>query len=136
MEIPKKAKKLLSTGNIAIGILVIAGVFCIIASIEAMQRNYDLRSKVADETRRRHQLELEIAELEYQRVWRASEEFQELSLKRRFNLANEGEIILELPAPADWVVQRAEEASRASAEELETEELPNWRVWVKFLFGS
>ena len=66
MEISKRAKKLLNTGNIALGILALAGFFAVTASIEAMQRNYTLRREVTEETRLRHQLELEIAELEYQ----------------------------------------------------------------------
>jgi len=134
MEISKRAKKLLNTGNIALGILALAGFFAVTASIEAMQRNYTLRREVTEETRLRHQLELEIAELEYQRIWRASEEFQELALKRRFNLVADGETIIELPRPASWVVARAEEYSGAST--VEPEPMPNWRIWVRFLLGS
>ena len=134
MDVIKKAKSLLSIGSIALSVLALAGFFAVTASIDAMQRNYTLRREIAEETRIRHQLELEIAELEFQRIWRNSEEFQELALKRRFNMVADGETIIELPRPPIWAVERVEKYSIINIGESET--LPNWRIWVRFLFGS
>lgn len=133
METVKKAGKTIHAGNIALAVLALAGFFCVLASIEAMQRNYTLRSEVVAETHFKRQIELDIAELEYQRIWRTSKEYQELALKSKMNLIADGEKILDLPNVPDWIRKRSE------AQILETEnkanETPNWQLWTRFLLG-
>jgi len=136
MGLRKRAKKVLNTGNVALGILALAGLFCVLASIEAMQRNYVLRRDVVHETRIKHQLELELAELEYQRIWRQSEEYQELTLRDRLNMIADGERIIELPEPEDWILERAEKvADGTESRESDDGDQPNWQQWARFLLG-
>lgn len=111
----------------------VAIVWFIWGSVQAMQKNYELRKVVQDSAREAELVELETLALEYEQRYLQSEEYQRLAVRERLGYGDPGEKVLMLPAnstaAAEGDVERTVERSEVKAPS-------NLSQWGNFLFGG
>lgn len=111
----------------------IAIVWFIWGSVQAMQKNYELRKVVEDKSRQAEVAELEAKTLEYEQRYLQSEEYKKLAVRERLGYGDPGEKVLVLPANST----AAADADRAEANRTGNESQPsNLSQWGNFLFGG
>ena len=119
---------------VTVCLVALAVVWFIWGSVQAMQKNYELR-RVVDAKERQAQLtELEMRTLEYEQRYLQSEEYKKLAVRQRLGHGDPGEKVLILPA-------NTEEASNAgsgggSQSPAMSREPSNMGQWINFLFGG
>ena len=118
-------------------ITVIAISFIIVwfiwGSVQAMQKNYQLRHMVDSKRREVELVELEMKMLEYGQRYLQSEEYKKLAVRQRLGYGDPGEKVLILPPNSSKALQ-AEEPATAPAK---TAPAPsNINQWANFLFGG
>lgn len=111
----------------------IAIVWFIWGSVQAMQKNYDLRKVVEDKARQAQLTELETRTLEYEQRYLQSEEYKKLAVRERLGYGDPGEKVLVLPANS------ASATDNDAASDIARKESPkpsNLAQWGNFLFGG
>ncbi len=101
-------------------------------SIGYMQRNYSLQRELDASKRELQLVELQVQNLEFEKKYHQTEEFQELAARDRLGLAMPGESVLILPPNT---VQE-ESGDAGSGASLAPVAPSNVRQWVNFLFGG
>ncbi len=113
--------------------IIIAIVWFIWGSVQALQKNYELRRIVDDKQRKVELVELEMKMLEYEQRYLQSEEYKKLAVRQKLGYGDPGEKVLILPA-------NSEAASKNDTQEpAATQALPppsNISQWMNFLFGG
>ena len=99
-----------------------------------MNLNYQLQKKLDIKTRQARILELESANLEYEQKYYQSQEYQELAIREKLDLAYPGEKALILGDYSPWVEAKERELAQTS-NPVEVEP-GNFRKWMNFLFGG
>jgi hypothetical protein len=121
------------TREIATVVLVgFAIVWFIWGSVQAMQKNYELRRRVDGLERQAQLVELEMRMLEYEQRYLTSEEYQKLAVRERLGYGDPGEKMLLLP-PNSEEAKRADASDQTSAASVKPS---NVRQWLNFLFGG
>lgn len=111
----------------------IAIVWFIWGSVQAMQKNYELRKVVADKARQAEVAELETKTLEYEQRYLQSEEYKKLAVRERLGYGDPGEKVLVLPANST----AASDTDTPSASRVAASPTPsNLSQWGNFLFGG
>ena len=108
-------------------------VWFIWGSVQAMQRNYELRKVVEDKRRTAQLTELEMKTLEYEQRYLQSEEYKKLAVRERLGYGDPGEKVLILPpnsAEATATGQTATTIAQSVARP------SNLSQWGNFLFGG
>lgn len=118
---------------ITILLVGVAIVWFIWGSVQAMQKNYELRKVVQDRARQAELIELEALALEYEQRYLKSEEYQRLAVRERLGYGDPGEKVLMLPANS--TAASANDAVR-SAEQSDPKTPSNISQWGNFLFGG
>ncbi len=111
----------------------IAIVWFIWGSVQAMQKNYELRKVVQDRTRQAELVELETLALEYEQRYLQSEEYQRLSVRERLGYGDPGEKVLVLPANS---TASSEGDAAPATQRAESPRPSNLSQWGTFLFGG
>lgn len=114
-------------------VLFVAVLMCLgwtYGAISAMTRNWTLSRTYLEKEYEQRVLELEIATLELENQYYSSEEYQELSARKKLNKKLSGETMVYLP-------KNSEEAKskHSSPEKTERPEKNNLSEWMAFLFG-
>lgn len=112
----------------------IAIVWFIWGSVQAMQKNYELKKIVEDKERQAELTELETRTLEYEQRYLQSEEYKELAVRERLGLGDPGEKVLILPPNSAEATKAGGEDSTNTA--AEAPEPSNVAQWGNFLFGG
>ena len=94
---------LLSIQNILVIGAVTLALTWIFSAVTAMNLNYQLQKKLDIKTRQARILELESANLEYEQKYYQSQEYQELAIREKLDLAYPGEKALILGGYSPWV---------------------------------
>ncbi|MGO3702132.1 MAG: hypothetical protein ACTJG2_03030 [Candidatus Saccharimonadales bacterium] len=116
----------------AIGIALVI-VWFIWGSVQAMQKNYELRRMVDSKQREVSLAELEMQMLEYEQRYLQSEEYKKLAVRQRLGYGDPGEKALMLPANTPQA-SRGDEPENTPAQ---TAQKPsNLSQWMNFLFGG
>ena len=121
-------------------VVMAAGIAAVIVwfiwgSVQAMQKNYELRRSVDSLQREASLVELEMQMLEYEQRYLQSEEYKKLAVRERLGYGDPGEKVLMLPA-------NSAEASQSDAvgQEVVTPAkqppVSNVSQWMNFLFGG
>lgn len=111
----------------------IAIVWFIWGSVQAMQKNYELRKVVEDKTRQAEVADLEAKTLEYEQRYLQSEEYKKLAVRERLGYGDPGEKVLVLPANSS----AAADSDKADADKPADSPKPsNLSQWGNFLFGG
>ncbi len=120
--------------GMVIGIAVVIVGF-IWGSVQAMQKNYELRHTVDGLQREVELVELEMQMLEYEQRYLQSEEYKKLAVRQRLGHGDPGEKVLILPANSPQAT--AADASTAPAGATDESQRPsNASQWMNFLFGG
>jgi hypothetical protein len=115
-------------------VLVIAGVIAISwawASVQAVQRNYQLQSEI-DAKQRQEQL---TANLKFEQHYYKSTEYLTLEAKRRLGLAEPGEKLLILPANSAMVKAESAREDTSSVVAAALPPPPPLQQWLSFLLS-
>lgn len=122
-------------------VLAVAGLIAISwawASVQAVQRNYQLQREVDSKRRQLQLVELQTQNLEYEQKYYQSREYQTLEVKRRLGLAEPGEKVLILPPNTAEAKAVDAEMQSTTSEPAESNSLPPtpFQQWMNFLFGA
>lgn len=116
---------------ITVACVGIAIVWFIWGSVQAMQKNYDLRKVVEDKRRTAELTDLEMKTLEYEQRYLQSEEYQKLAVRERLGYGDPGEKVLVLPANSAAAV-----GTKSTTKPQESSKPSNLSQWGNFLFGG
>jgi len=119
-------------------VLVIAAVIAVSwawASVQAVQRNYQLQSQIDDKKRQEQLVELQTENLKFEQHYYQSDEYLTLEAKRRLGLAEPGEKLLILPANSAAVKQESAQEDMSSVVATTTPPPPPLQQWLGFLFS-
>lgn len=120
-------------------VLLIAAVIAISwawASVQAVQRNYQLQREVDDKRRQLALTQLETDTLNYEQRYYKSREYQSLEAKRRLGLAEPGEKVVVLPPNTDAAKTFDKKAQPATTVTDNSETPPPFQQWMNFLLGG
>lgn len=120
-------------------VLVVAALIVISwawASVQAVQRNYQLQRDVDDKRRQLALTELQTKTLEFEQRYYESREYQTLEVKRRLGLAEPGEKVLILPPNSAAAKAADKNAALTTATPADAPVPPPFQQWMNFLFGG
>lgn len=118
---------------ITVVLVGIAITWFIWGSVQAMQKNYELRKVVEDKKRTAELTDLETKTLEYEQRYLQSEEYKKLAVRERLGYGDPGEKVLILPANSS----AAAAADKPAVTKLQEVPKPsNLSQWGNFLFGG
>ncbi|MBH2007550.1 hypothetical protein I8H83_03030 [Candidatus Saccharibacteria bacterium] len=118
---------------ITVTLVAVAIMWFIWGSVQAMQKNYELRKVVEDKARTAELTDLETKTLEYEQRYLQSEEYKKLAVRERLGYGDPGEKVLVLPANSSDV---ADSAVSGLAQPAESPKPSNISQWGNFLFGG
>ncbi len=122
--------------NIVLGIAAVIAVTWVWASVQAVQRNYQLQSEVDDKRRTLQLTELETEMLSYEQRYYKSREFQSLEAKRRLGLAEPNEKMIVLPPNSAQAKALDDVQTTAVRTPSDAPAPPPFQQWMNFLFGG
>lgn len=127
----------LTMNNIVLAIAAVIAVTWVWASVQAVQRNYQLQSDVDDKRRELQLTQLESDMLAYEQRYYKSREYLSLESKRRLGLAEPGEKVIVLP-PNTAQAKSLDGASAAAVTPglSSAPAPPPFQQWMNFLFGG
>jgi hypothetical protein len=120
-------------------VLVIAAVIAISwawASVQAVQRNYELQKEVDGKQRQATLVRLETDNLQFEQHYYQSHEYLTLEAKRRLGLAEPGEKLLVLPANSAAIEAESKTEDVASVAPAEQPAPPPLTQWIEFFAGT
>lgn len=115
-------------------ILITAVVLCLgwtYGAIMSMSRNWELSQTLASRQYELAILKLEVANLELENQYYASEEYQELSARAKMNKKASGETMVYLPNNSEYAKNKHKNST-----EKNLSEKTNFAQWLEFLLGS
>ncbi len=124
----------LTSNNLVLAVALVIAISWAIASVQAVERNYQLQ-RVIDQKRRQLQLaELQTDNLQYEQRYYNSDEYRILELKRRLGLAQPGEKVLILP-PNSAKAKKIDQDAQPTVQPTPVKQ-PPFQQWMEFLFGD
>lgn len=107
------------------------------ASVQEVQRNYELQRKVDDKRRQLALAELQTQTLEFEQRYYKSREYQSLEAKRRLGLAEPGEKVVVLPPNSD-TAKSLDDSQQPTVLTVaaDGETPPPFQQWMNFLLGG
>lgn len=127
----------LTMNNIVLAIAAVIAVTWVWASVQAVQRNYQLQADVDDKRRELQLTQLESDMLAYEQRYYKSREYLSLESKRRLGLAEPGEKVIVLP-PNTAQAKALDDASGTNTLVAASgaSPPPPFQQWMNFLFGG
>ena len=124
----------LTSNNVVLAVALVIATSWAIASVQAVERNYQLQRVIDGKRRQLHLAELQSENLRFEQRYFKSSEYQTLELKRRLGLAEPGEHVLVLPPNSE----RAKLVDTLSLSAVLTAPVkqPPFEQWLNFLFGD
>jgi cell division protein FtsL len=122
--------------NMVLAIAAVIAISWAWASVQAVQRNYELQREINDKQRQATLVELQADNLQFEQHYYQSTEYLTLEAKRRLGLAEPGERLLVLP-PNSAVVEA--ESAKEDTSTIVTSTAPPpppLQQWLEFLFGT
>lgn len=104
-------------------------------SVQAMQKNYQLRQIVEDKKRQAQLIELEAEMLEYRQNYLKSDEYRKLAVREYLGHGDPGEKLLILPANSQQAIT-TDEGYEDSVAPTKVTRPSNLSQWLNFLLGS
>ena len=104
-------------------------------SVQAMQKNYQLRQVVEDKKRQAQLIELEAEMLEYRQNYLKSDEYRKLAVREYLGYGDPGEKLLILPANSQKAIA-TDEQYEDNATPTKITRPSNLSQWLNFLLGS
>jgi len=128
----------LTLNNIVLAVAAVIAISWAWASVQAVQRNYQLQREVDDKYRQLSLTELQTATLEFEQRYYKSREYQTLEAKRRLGLAEPGEKVVVLPPNTEKAKALDQDTSASTGIFLPADgpAPPPFQQWMNFLFGG
>lgn len=104
-------------------------------SVQAMQKNYELRQVVEDKKRQAKLIELEAEMLEYRQNYLQSDEYRKLAVREYLGHGDPGEKLLILPANSKQAIE-TDEQYEDDTTTVRVIPPSNASQWMNFLFGD
>lgn len=120
----------LTVNNVIIVVAFLIAASWVWGSLDMMQRNYSLQRELDQKKRQLALTELQRGNMELQKKYYQTTEFQELEARDSLGLVRPGESVLILPANT---VKPDEKTATSRAPQ---ESLSNMAQWMNFLFGG
>lgn len=125
--------KYLTLNNVVILVAFLIAASWVWGSLGMMQRNYALQKEVDYKKRQLELTQLQRDNLELQKKYYQTAEYQELAVRESLGLVRPGEKVLILPENS----QAAKDADKPKAVTVATTaQTSNLEQWVNFLFGG
>jgi cell division protein FtsB len=125
--------KFLTLNNVVILVAFVIAASWVWGSLGMMQRNYALQKEVDGKKRQLELVQLQKANLELQKRYYQTREYQELAVRETLGLVMPGEKVLILPDNS----QAAKDADKPKvADTTATTQSSNLEQWINFLFGG
>lgn len=126
----------LTMNNVVLAIAAVIAISWVWASVQAVQRNYQLQREVDDKQRQLALTQLQTDTLAYQQKYYQSHEYLSLEAKRRLGLAESGEKVVVLPPNTAAAIARDKAASNDTIPAPADDQTPPFQQWMNFLFGG
>jgi len=120
-------------------VLVIAAFIAISwawASVQAVQRNYQLQKEINGKKQQATLVQLQAENLQFEQKYYQSSEYLTVEAKRRLGLAEPGEKVLVLPRNSAAVEAESAKEDTSSVVATDTPPPPPLQQWLDFLFGA
>lgn len=118
--------------NITVIVTVIACLAFAWSTIMATSRNWELAQELLEKRQEEALLELEVATLELENEYYASEEYQELAARSKQHKKLPGETVIYLSDNSEY----AKNKHKNKADDTSIKSTPsNFNQWLQFLFG-
>ncbi len=120
-------------------VLVIAAMIAVSwawASVQAVQRNYQLQREVDGKQQQLALTQLQTDTLAYQQRYYQSHEYLSLEAKRRLGLAEPGEKVVVLPPNTADAIAKDKVAEKDVTPAPVDDQTPPFQQWMNFLFGG
>lgn len=125
--------KYLTLNNVILAAALLIAFSWVWGSLSMMQRNYNLQKEVDLKKRQLELVELQRDNLEFQKKYYQTAEYQELAVRESLGLVRPGEKVLILPENS----KKAKEAdTKETTAVVRPEQTSNFEQWVNFLFGG
>lgn len=105
-------------------------------SVNAMQKNYQLRRNLENKRRQLELVKLQEKMLEYQQRYLKSDEYQELSAREDLGKVKPGEKVLIMPENSATAKQEDARSGSLLVDNKNSKQSSNFSQWMKFLFGG
>ena len=122
--------------NVVLAIAAVIAISWAWASVQAVQRNYQLQRDVDDKRRQLALTKLQTQTLEFEQRYYKSREYQTLEAKRRLGLAEPGERVLVLPPNTEQAKALDKPAATQVPTVAANDPAPPFEQWMNFLFGG
>ncbi len=126
----------LTMNNVVLVVAAVIAVSWTWASVQAVQRNYQLQREVNDKKRQAQLIKLQTENLQFEQHYYQSKEYLTLEAKRRLGLVEPGEKVLILPPNSPSVIAR--DKADEKAQKITASQAPPpapLQQWLDFLFG-
>ena len=124
----------LTLNNVIVGFAFIIAAGWVWGSLDVMQRNYTLQQNLNKKNQELQLAELEARNLELEREYYKTREYQELAVRERLGKGTVGEKLLILPKQDESAVNTT--ATKATVAARSDAPPSNFEQWMDFLFGS
>ena len=108
---------------------------CVWGTISSVTRNWELEQRLSSRKKEREIVKLEVEAAELENAYYASEEYQELSARAKYNKGFEGETLVYLPKNSERAKTKHQTA-KIAVQETEEDTRTNFEKWLSFLFGA
>jgi len=125
--------KYLTLNNVVIVVAFLIAASWVWGSLGMMQRNYSLQKEVDYKKRQLELVELQRDNLEFQKKYFQTAEYQELSIRDSLGLVRPGEKMLILPENTQTAKDADKVTTTVTVAQVQTS---NIEQWINFLFGG
>lgn len=122
--------------NVVLAVAAVIAVSWAWASVQAVQRNYQLQKEVDDKKRQAKLIQLQTDNLQFEQHYYQSSEYLTLEAKRRLGLVEPGEKVLVLPPNSAAVKAESANEDTSPIATSATQSPPPLRQWLDFLLGA
>ena len=122
--------------NVVLAIAAVIAISWAWASVQAVQRNYELQKEVDAKKQQATLVRLQTENLQFEQNYYKSSEYLTVEAKRRLGLAESGERVLILPPNSAAVEQESASEDTSTIKTTQTPPPPPLQQWLNFMFGA
>jgi len=126
----------MTMNNVVLAIAAIIAVSWAWASVQAVQRNYQLQRDVDDKKRQAKLIQLQTDNLQFEQRYYKSNEYLSLEAKRRLGLVEPGEKVVVLPPNSAAVKAESAKEDSGPVKTTVAPAPPPLQQWLDFLLGA
>ena len=108
---------------------------CVWGTISSVTRNWELEQRLSSRKKELEVARLEVEAAEIENEYYASEEYQELSARAKYNKGFEGETLVYLPKNSEKARTKHQETKTVITTD-EEDTRTNFEKWLSVLFGA